>query len=63
MRNFLIMKCEPLNDQWECDADRTPLCVVQKNNIPKKYQKYGYEIYEIFPNGSITQRTNYEDFD
>lgn len=63
MRNFLIMKCKPLIDQYECEADKKPVCIVQENNIPKEYKKYGYEIYEIFSNGSITQRTNYDDFD
>lgn len=63
MRNFLIMKCEPLNDQYECEADRTPLCVVQRNDIPKEYKKYYYEIYEILSNGLIVKISNYDDFD
>ena len=48
---YLIVKCEELNDQWECDAYRTPVYICDK--IPNKYKGYGYEHYEIHPNGSL----------
>lgn len=41
---YLIVKCRELNDQYECDADRTPICLTDDF---KKFDKYGYEIYEI----------------
>lgn len=63
MKKFLIVKCIPLNDQYECDADRKPLCVIKAEDIPSKYKKYYYEVYEIFENGSITLRQNYDDYE
>lgn len=45
---YLIMKCDELGDQWECDADRTPICMTDDweayfnaNNIP-----YDFEVWE-----------------
>lgn len=48
---YLIMKCEELNDQYECDAYRYPVRICDK--IPKQYKKYGYEHYEIDSNGFL----------
>lgn len=41
---YLIIKCSELSDQYECDADRTPVCLTDDF---EKYNRYGYEIYEI----------------
>lgn len=41
---YLIVKCRELGDQYECDADRTPVCLTDDF---KKYDRYEYEIYEI----------------
>lgn len=43
MEKYLIMKCEELGDQFECDADRTPICMTDD------YSTYGigYEVYEL----------------
>lgn len=46
---YLIVKCESLSDGWECDANRTPLCVT--NNLDEYKGKWGYEIYEIRSDG------------
>lgn len=46
---YLIIKCRPLGDQWECDADREPVYV--GSHIPNKYKKYGFEHYKISSNG------------
>ena len=55
---YLIVKCVELGDQWECDANRFPLCLV--NNYAK-YNKYGYEIYKIiYPEGKLKRIKNYE---
>lgn len=45
---YLIMKCEELNDGWECDANRTPLAVVNdwKYWIKCNPTNY-YEVYQI----------------
>lgn len=46
---YLIVKCEPLSDGWECDANRIPLCVTDN---PDAYKgEWGYEIYEIRSDG------------
>ena len=57
---YVIIKCEPLGDQWECDADRTPICVVDDY---EEYKKYGYEVYEINPDNSLKCIQEYEDYD
>jgi hypothetical protein len=54
---YLIIKCKELGDQFECDADRTPICVT---NDYSKYG-YGYEVWEIHSNGSLTKIKEYED--
>ena len=48
---YLIVRCSDLSDQYECDADRMPLCVVE-DYLP--YFKQGYEIYAINADGSLT---------
>lgn len=49
---YLIMKCKPLSDQWECDADRTPLMITDdwQTNAPKNCL---FEVWEIDDNGRI----------
>ena len=46
---YWIVKCEPLSDGWECDANRIPLCVT--DNLDEYKDKWGYEIYEIRSDG------------
>jgi len=41
---YLVVKCTELSDQYECDADREPICLTDNY---EKFDKYGYEIYEI----------------
>lgn len=48
---YLIVKCEPLSDGWECDANRIPLCVI--DNLNEYKGKWGYEIYEIRSDGRL----------
>lgn len=47
---YLIVKCKLLNDQFECDADKTPLCLTDdwKKSCPKN--EY-FEVYEVLPTG------------
>ena len=54
---YLVIKCEELSDQWECDADRVPVYV--GDNI-KKYQNPGYEIYKINIDGTLEKIQDYD---
>ena len=52
MKKYLIMQCKLLGDQWECDANRTPLVMV--NNYEEWLLKnidmdllYQFEVYEL----------------
>ena len=51
IKEYLIVRCYPLNDQYECDADRMPICVTDD------YSQYDddstYEIYAIYNDGRI----------
>lgn len=46
---YLIVKCEPLDDQYECDADRRPISITNdwqawwNSNKPD----YQFEVYEF----------------
>ena len=50
IKEYLIVKCVPLDDQWECDYDRTPICVT---NDYSKYEHEEYEVYAIYKDGRI----------
>lgn len=58
MYKYLIIKCDELGDQWECDANRTPVCLTDNYD---KYNKRGYEVYQIKTNGTFELIRNYED--
>ena len=66
MRNtYVIVKCEELSDQFECDAYRIPLLVlvnVQPEEL-KKFKKYGYEIYVTTTGGTLKKIQRYNDYD
>lgn len=42
---YLIVKSEPLNDQYECEADRTPILITENSDLAANYLDKGYEIY------------------
>lgn len=46
---YLIIKCIPLNDDWECDANRTPM--FSTNNWKNLKLEYLFEVWEQTPNG------------
>jgi len=46
---YLVIKCEELHDQYECDAYREPVCLT--NDISN--YGLGYEVYEIKSDGSF----------
>ena len=54
---YLIIKCEALNDQFECDAKRIPIRVTEEIH---EYG-YGYEIWRIEENGELTLYKEYEE--
>ena len=63
MIKYLIVKCEELDDQFECDADRTPMMVT--DNVKQWFQqtkpKYYFEIYEIQTNRTLKKVKDYDD--
>ena len=56
---YLVVKCVELDDQWECDADRKPICIIDKNEY-STYSKIGFEIYGILPNGNLRLVKEYD---
>lgn len=49
---YLVVKCTPLNDQYETDAAREPV-IITTNTAP--YNGEGYEVYFINPDdGTLT---------
>lgn len=54
---YLIVECRPLNDQWECDAERTPICLIED------YSSYGrgYEVYEVRKDNSLKLIKEYDE--
>lgn len=56
---YLIVECEELGDQWECDANRAPLCIT--DDISKYEHEYGYEIYKVKNDGTFSLIKNYDD--
>lgn len=55
---YLVVKCDELGDQFECDADRTPICLTDDYS---DYDKNGYEIYEVNSDGTFTLIREYEE--
>ena len=53
---YLIIKCDPLNDPYECDADRTPVCMTDD---PTKYG-FGYEVWEVQEDGTFVRIKEYD---
>lgn len=50
---YLIMWCSPLDDAWECDADREPIGMVETLSDYGEYLynenkgESGYEVYKL----------------
>ena len=51
--NIVVVKCKPLNDQWECEFERTPVCLTTKENAKRAYNGKFYEHYAVMPNGRL----------
>ena len=56
---YLIIKCDELSDQWECDAYREPICITEDYS---QYNKLGYEIYEILADGNLRNIKDYDEW-
>lgn len=54
--NYLIIKCKPLNDPYECSVSRFPVCLT---NDPPQYG-FGYEIWEVQVDGTLTCIKEYD---
>jgi len=53
---YLIMRCDELDDQFECDADRTPIAIVEdwKNYVDNHHIDYDYEIWQYDNNNHFS---------
>ena len=47
---YLVVRCTPLDDQWETDAAREPLCITADIT---SYEGEWYEIYQINEDGTL----------
>lgn len=56
---YLIVECRTLCDQFECDAYRRPLCMVDEWK-GTKYDVEGYEVYEVQADGFFKQVREYD---
>ncbi len=66
MTKYLIVKCEELGDQYECDADREPMFLVDdwKDWINKNHPTYPFEVYKFVDEEEATlEKTYYEALD
>jgi len=57
------MKCTELGDQWECDADRSPLCLTENwiDWYHRTKPNFPFEVYEVLPNNHFNKVKSYED--
>lgn len=60
MKKYLIVKCELLRDQFECDASRTPICMVDDYKALKA--DYDFEVYELGADGGFSLVKEYDDY-
>ncbi len=59
---YLVVKCTPLDDQWETDAVREPILITTESGSDA-YDGVGYEIYHIETDGTLTlEKECWEDY-
>lgn len=59
---YLVVKCTPLDDQWETDAAREPILITTESGSDA-YDGVGYEIYHIETDGTLTlEKYHLEDY-
>lgn len=63
MKKYLIVRCVTLGDQYECDADRTPITMVEdwEKWAKETNVDYRFEVYELLPNGEFELIRHYEE--
>ena len=63
MTKYLIVKCTELGDQFECDADREPMFLVDdwKDWFNKNRPTYRYEVYKFVDDEEAELVKNYEE--
>lgn len=49
----VVVKCIPLNDQWETDCDRTLICLTSQEEALRTYGGKEYEHYAVRNNGQL----------
>ena len=57
---YLICKCTPLEDQWECDCRRSVSYVTTDRNEAFKKKPYKFEVYGISASGMCVLIKDYE---
>lgn len=58
---YLVVKCNELSDQYECDCDRIPVCVTDERGVEEYHQRWGYEIYSILSDGKLKKIRDYDE--
>ena len=53
---YLIMRCDELGDQYECDANRTPIAIVEnwKDWVNNHLTDYYYEVWQYDNDGNFS---------
>ena len=50
----VVVRCKPLLDSWECEFERTPVCLVSRKQAEKTYSGKQYEWYGVMPNSRLS---------
>lgn len=63
MTKYLIVKCEPLSDQYECDCDRKPMFLVDDwaDWFEKNHPTYPFEVYKCVDEEEATLEKAYDE--
>lgn len=59
---YLLIKCVPLNDDYECDADRIPITLTSdyKRWINRYKPSYPYEVWQLTKNETFKKIKEWE---
>lgn len=63
MTKYLIVKCKELGDQYECDADREPMFLVDdwEDWFAKNHPTYLFEVYKFVDDKEATLEKTYDE--
>ena len=63
MTKYLIVKCKELGDQFECDANREPMFLVDdwKDWFNKNHPTYQFEVYKFVDDNEATLEKMYDE--